>query len=400
MSPPQALADVRVLDLSHYVAGPYCTKLLADYGAQVLKVEKPGEGDGARRLGPFPGDTPDPERSGLFLFLNTNKRGITLNLKTETGRRLLLRLLPHFDVLVENFRPGVMARLGLDYAALSRVNPRLVMTSISNFGQTGPYRDYLATDLVSQAMGGPLFLSGEADREPVRFVGHQAQFHGGLVGVVATMGALYYARRTGRGQQVDVSLMEAEVNIHELDIEIYAYSGEVRRRVGSYYGNYPWSVYRCRDGFVAVCVNNRQWRRIGNWIGQPELSRDPELATPAQRYERFEELEAIFVPYCLERTMAELVATAQAARIPVMPVYSAKDIVEDPQYQARGFFVEVEHPRAGRLTYPGAPVRMGLTPWQVRRPAPLLGEHNDEVYGGYLGLSREELAHLRRAGVI
>ncbi len=397
---PQALSDLRVLDLTHYVAGPYATKLLADYGAAVLKVEPPGTGEGARRLGPFPKDMPDQERSGMFLFLNTNKVGITLNLKTEDGRRLLLRLLPDYDVLVENFRPGVMERLGLDYATLSQSNPRLVMTRISNFGQTGPYRDYKAVDMVNQGMGGSLFISGEATREPVRFVGHQAQFHAGLVGAVSTMGAMWHAWRTGEGQQVDISMMEVGINIHELDVEIYAYSGELRKRVSSQYGNYPWEVYRCRDGFIALCVNNRQWRRVGNWIGQPELSKDPSLATPAQRYARYDELQAIFVPYCLERSMAELVTSAQAAHVPAMPVYCTKDMVEDPQYKSRDYFLGAEHAKAGGVTYPGAPFKLSETPWQLRRPAPMLGEHNEEVLCGRLGMSRADLVRLRQAGVI
>ncbi|MBI4330774.1 MAG: CoA transferase [Chloroflexi bacterium] len=395
------LFDIKVIDLTQFIAGPYCTKLLADYGASVIKVEKPGAGDGARRLGPFPADDPDPEKSGLFIFLNTNKRGVTLNLKSPDGAGILRRLAATADVLVESFRPGVMAGLGLDYPSLSKLNPRLVYTSISNFGQTGPYRDYRATELISEALGGVLDTSGEADREPVKFAGYQAQFHGGLVAAPATMGALWHSLKTGHGQQVDVSLMEAEINIHELQIMVYPYAGQqAHKRMGSYVGHYPWSIYPCKDGWVALCVNNRQWRRVGNWLGMLELSRDPKYATPAERFAHFGELEAIIVPALAEQTRAEAVARGQAAGVPILPVSDPAEVMQDPQFKARDYFIDIAHPRAGSYAYPGLPFKVKGTASRGMAPAPLLGQHNKEVYCRELGYSGQDLVRLRQMGVI
>lgn len=395
------LSDVKVVDLTHFVAGPFCTKYLADYGADVIKIERPGAGDGARRLGPFPGDNPHPEKSGLFLFLNTNKRGITLNLKSTTGIDIVKRLVEKADILVENFRPGVMASLGLDYDTLTELNPRLVYTSISNFGQSGPYRDYKATELVSQALGGVSLTCGVADREPVRLAGPQSQFHAGLVAAVATMFAFHLARRIGVGQLVDVSIMEAEINIHELDMMSYPYSGEHHmKRNGSFVGHYPWSIYPCQDGLVAVCLNNRQWRRIGDWLGMPELSQNSEYATPAQRLAHMDELEAILVPWLAQRTMEEATTSAQAARIPVLPVNSVKEMLEDRHFKAKNYFVDIDHPVAGRLKYPGIPFKTSPAAKRDPRSAPLLGQYNQEIYCGELGYSREELAYFGQTGVI
>ena len=397
---PQALSGVKVLDLTHYVAGPFCTKLLADYGAEVLKIERPGHGDEARRMAPFLGDEPDPEKSGLFLFLNTNKRSITLNLKTEMGVRIFEELVKEADVLVENFSPRVMPSLGLDYHSLENVNPSLVMTSISNFGQTGPYRDYKATEIVNIAMSGHMSMLGECERPPVKSAGSQAQFHAGLTGAIATLPALLYAKMAGTGQHVDVSIMEAEMNMIEIRVMYYPYSGEIVHRTGSRIGYYPWGVYQCSDGYVAVSVHQVQWKRAGPWIGRPELSEDPRYSLPPQRLEHMEELERIFLPWFLERTKSEIVSSGQVAGIPVAAVCDPKDMLEDPQYKAREFFVEIDHPKTGKLTYPGAPFRMSKTPWQVARHAPLLGEHNEEVYCGQLGYSRQELIRLREGGII
>ena len=398
--PERALSGARVLDLTHYIAGSYCTKLLADFGADVLKVERPGQGDEARRMGPFFQDEIDTENSGLFLFLNTSKRGITLNLKTETGIGIFKELVKEVDVLVENFSPRVMPSLGLDYHSLENINPSLVMTSISNFGQTGPYRDYKATEIVNMAMSGHLSSIGERDRPPVKSAGSQAQFHAGLMGAIATLSALLSARTTGIGQHVDVSIMEAEMSMIELLVMYYPYSGEIVRRTGSQNGYYPWSVYPCSDGYVAINVHQVHWKRFGPWIGRPELSGDPRYSLPQQRLEHMEELDLIFVPWLLERTKAELVSIGQAAGIPIAAVYDPKDILEDPSYEAREFFVEIDHPKTGKLTYPGAPFKMSETPWQVTRHAPLLGEHNEVVYCGQLGYSKEELVRLREGGVV
>jgi len=400
----QVLSDIRVIDLTHYVAGPYCTKLLADFGADVIKVERPGTGDPARRLGPFPGDEPHPEKSGLFLFLNTNKRSITLNLKSETGRKILLDLVKTADILVENFSPRVMPSLGLSYDDLRKVNPRLVMTSISNFGQDGPYRDFKASDLVLYAMGGAMSSTGLPEREPIRMPGNIIQYQAGTVAAAATMGAFLVARYQGVGQHVDVSIFETQLGSSDRRTTFllgYQYHGlpAVREQPT---GTPVGGIYPCADGYVAFLSVPSMLPRFLEMIGRPELVTDPHFASPAALLspETKEFIHELLLPWLLERTRYEVMAAAQRARFPGMVVLSPGDLVNDPHFNERGFWVEISHPVAGTFKYPGPPLRMSEGGWQVRRPAPLLGEHNDEIYCGELGYSRDDLDMLRERGVI
>ncbi|MBI3329066.1 MAG: CoA transferase [Nitrospinae bacterium] len=404
--PEAALADVRVLDLTHHIAGPYCTKLLADFGADVIKVERPDGGDPARRYGPFPHDTPHPEKSALFLHLNTNKRGITLNLKTSAGRDLLTALVREVDILVENFSPRVMPSLGLAYAMLEAFNPRLVMTSISNFGQTGPYRDYKAQDIVMYAMGGPMQQTGMADREPIKMAGNLMQYQAGNMGASATMVGLIGARLQGIGQHIDVSIFETHagtVDRRTTLLTAYAYCGEVgHRHSGMPLGMLPRGTFPCLDGYITIHVSNEWWPRLVQMLERPDLLTDPRFATPEARLSNAyqADFDAIFYPWLLERSKQEIMERAQAVRVLATAVNTPEDLLKDRHFKERGFFVQVEHPEAGCVTQPGAPFRMSETPWRVRRPAPCLGQHNEEVYGGMLGLSKEELMVLREQGVI
>jgi len=268
-----ALSDVKVLDLTHYVAGPYCTKLLADYGAEVVKVERPLVGDGARRMGPFHGDDPHPEKSGLFLHLNTNKKGITLNLKCRGGIRIFKELVRDSDILVESFTPRVMPGLGLDYRVLEDINPGLVKTSVSNFGQTGPYRDYKATEIVLFAMGPHMITDGEPDQPPLRYPGYKSQYLAGTHAATATMGALFSSLSTGEGQEVDVSIMECLSGLPEgaAKLMAHAFSGADGVR-GGYRpeGTYPLGYYPCKDGVIHVfAFTPAQWPRVLKWMDMP-----------------------------------------------------------------------------------------------------------------------------------
>jgi crotonobetainyl-CoA:carnitine CoA-transferase CaiB-like acyl-CoA transferase len=401
-----ALADLRVLDLTHHIAGPYCTKLLADYGADVIKIERPDGGDPARRYGPFPHDEPHPEKSALFLHLNTNKRGITLNLKTSAGKELVAELVRRVDVVVENFSPRVMPRLGLAYDTLERLNPRLVMTSISNFGQSGPYRDYKAQDILIYAMGGPMHQTGVAEREPMKMAGNLMQYQGGTMAATATLVGVWGAQLQGFGQHIDVSLFETQagsVDRRSTFLAAYAYAGETfPRQASGAQGLLPRGIYPCQDGYVCIHVTNEWWPRLAQMLGRPDLLTDPKFATAAARLrvEHQGEFDAIFYPWLLTRTKQEIMERAQAARVLATAVNTPEDVLRDRHFQARGFFVEVDHPSAGRVTQPGPPFRMGETPWCIRRCAPHLGQHNEEVYGGVLGLSKEELMVLREQGVI
>jgi len=398
-----ALDGITVLDLGTDIPGPYCAKMLADYGAEVIKIEDPAGGDPARRAGPFPGDIPHPEKSGLFLHLNTNKRSVTLNLKTATGRDILLDLVKRANVVIENGLPGAMDNIGLGWEDLAEVNPKLVMTSITPFGQEGPYRDYAAEEITVFAMTSRMYTHGQPDREPLRFAPDIAWFQVGQTAALATMGAIMAQERFGIGQRVDISALEALVGNVDARTIFYTISGQeplprsqTRQTVSSAAGVLP-----CLDGYVLLIAGGeRFFRRLLRAIGHPELAQDPRFATPAARAEHRDEFDAIFLPWILERTRREIFQQLQAYSVMCAPIMTVDEAFTDPQEVARDFFVEIDHPAAGRLLYPGAPFIMDETPWSVRRPAPLLGEHNEQVLCGELGLSKQELLALASQGII
>ncbi|MBI2865336.1 MAG: CoA transferase [Chloroflexi bacterium] len=402
----QALSGVKVIDLTHHISGPYCTKMLADYGAEVVKVERPGCGDGARNMGPFMKDGPHPEKSGMFAYLNTNKQGITLDLKSQTGKAILLRLIESADMLVENFSPRVMPSLGLTYERLKEINPRLVMASISNFGQTGPYRDFKASELVLNAMGTEMYSRGISTREPLKLGGNAVQFQAGAVAALATTIAYWQALEGGYGDHLDISIFETQISTIDLrggSLLGYQYSGRVatRKEPGTNRG-YPNDVYMCSDGYAQIGHHALEFfPRVLKMLGHPEELSDPAMGTEAGQMD--DDLkgifEAYFIPWCLERTKLEIFLLGQAANLPVGPINTMEDVTKDPHFEAREFFVDVEHPAMGTVRMPGAPFRMGDNPWKLRWPAPLLGQHNEEVLGP-LGYAKEDLVKLREAGVI
>ena len=398
----QPLSDVRILDLTWYISGPSCTKFFADYGADVIKVEKPGEGDPARRMGPFFNDDPHPEKSGLFLHLNTNKRSITLNLKGETGKRILKELVKDVDILVENFSPHVMPSLGLDYETLEKINPKLVMTSISNFGQTGPYRDFKASELIIYGMGGAMCTTGVGDCEPVKKGMNIIQYQGGTTAATATMIALYAARAQGIGQHMDVSLMEtqmAAIDRRMSELLAYEYNGELTPRMDiAGLLQYPYGIFPCSDGYVDVAGGFMFLNRIEGVLKVPLMETYGGMNQfNVERREEF--LTTIWYPWVMERTRREIVEACQAERVFSAPINTTEDLLNEPQFQERGFWVEVDHPAVGKVTYPGRPALSAELPWMIRRPAPLLGEHNEEIYAS-LGYTREDLVKLREGGVI
>lgn len=396
----QALSDLKVLDLTHFIAGPYCTKLMADLGAEVIKVERPGQGDGARALGPFLGDEPHPEKSGLFFYLNTNKKGITLNLKSETGVRLLKELVRDADLVVENFEPRVMPSLGLSYDELKGINPNLVMTSISNFGQTGPYRDYKATSLTIMALGGPMAITGDEDR-PLKPGGSQAEYMAGIMGFSATTIALLWREETGLGQYIDLSIMECVSGNLEGATTEYPYLGISRRRLMQRFTyGHPVGLYPCKDGYVIVIPGLGKMDSMAMLLGDPSLVEHELFKSSRLRQQRAQEFDELFLlPYLREHTRREVFEQAQELRMPFGYVMGIDELLADAHLQARGFFVKVEHPLMGEVTYPGPPFRMGETPWKAGR-APLLGEHNEEVYCQRLGYTREDLVKLRELEII
>lgn len=402
----QPLADLNVLDLTWHVAGPYCTKLLADYGAHVVKVERPLTGDPARNYGPFPQDIPHPERSGVFLHLNTNKRSVTVNLRDPAGQQIVLGLARWADVVVENFSPGTLAGLGLGYESLAAVNPRLVCCSISNFGQTGPYRDWKATEFTLAAMAGFTYITGVQEKEPLKSVDHLQEYQGGAHGAMAVMGAVLRQQEQGAGEAIDVSIFEVAAGSPDRRgtyLSAYAYTGLDGKRESPLGGALPLGMFPCKDGFINIVVSPPgRWPRFLEMLGRGDLVHDPAIrrpgywATPQAR----ELVDTLLYPWLVERTKQEVFDAAQRARIAAAPLNTPSQVLTEPHLQARGYFVRARHPVAGVLPYTGPSFRMEGAGWKLRSTAPLLGQHNQEILGGLLGLSAAELAVLRETGAI
>lgn len=392
--PDGALADLTVLDLTQRVAGPFCTRLFADLGADVLKIERPGTGDPARALGPFPGDVPHPEKSGLFLDLNTGKQSLTLNLTSREGREIALRLAAQADLVVESFAPRVLPSLGLGFDALRAANPRIVLCSISNFGQSGPLRDAPASELTIQAMGARFTEMGVRPRPPLRMAPHASQYFAGLTAATAALAAL--SDPQPRACHLDVAILDALLAAASRQYAQYTFTGVNLPRAAA---ARPAQVLRCADGYVAFTLA-MGWDRTVAMMGRPDLAGDARFRSLAGRMAHAEELDALLSNWSLDLTRAEVFRRAQAARVPASPVQSVADLLHDQQYQARGFFQTIDHPAAGALTHPGVPYTSTEPCIPPRRAAPLLGEHTEAVLRKRLGLESGAIARLRGAGVL
>ena len=394
-----ALAGLKVIDLTHHIAGPYATKLLADFGADVLKIERPG-GDPARRLPPFHHDDPHHEKSLPFLYLNTNKRSITLNLKSEEGRGILLELLSDADAVVENFSPRVMPALGLDYETLRARNPRLVVASASNFGQTGPWRDYRATEIVEYALGGLMYIFGAYDREPLKHALNQAQFKAGTNLASATLMALYHQRLTGQGQRVDVSIQESIASALRDVTNNYTYVGAVRRRQPNHTGDLT-RLRAVSDGYVLPNPGigaGLNWQILVDFLDAPQLD-DPRFDNASARLENAEALGEILDEIFATKQKQDIFYAAHEKRFIYGVIDSPEETVNNPQIQARGYYVPVDHGELGEFDFPGAPFLMSGSPWAVNSTAPALGQHNGEVLGA-LGYDAPVMAYLAASEVI
>ena len=397
--PAGLLSGLRVLDLGSGISGPWCAKILADYGAEVIKVETPGSGDAPRRMGPFAGDDPNPEKSLTFLYLNTNKKGVTLDPSSATGRKLLHRLLADADVLVENHPPAQSKALGLDYQSLAAVNPQLVVTSITPFGQTGPYSDFQATDIVTYALSGLMYHSGDSDKEPLRNVLDQSFYVAGANAAAATQVALFARLSNGEGQHVDVSAAEC-LGAHLVQpIPYYSYMGAVKGRRPVRGAGFD-ELMPARDGYVAPSVQGSQpWATIADLIGLEELQ-DEKFSTGAGRIAHGEELKELLIKGLAEWDRMPLFLASGERRLVFGMAQDAGDLANCPHLSAREFFVDVDHPVVGRAQYPGMAVRLPGETLTATQPAPLLGQHNTEIFGQELGYSLEELVSLRTQGVI
>ncbi len=399
------LQGVRVLDLGPGTAPSFCTKLLADYGASVLKVEPPGEGDPERRRGPFVGDDPDREKSIPFLYQNTGKRSITLDYSTESGRAILLRLLDHADAVVEGFPPATSESSAIGYATLSETHPQLVVTSITAFGQDGPYRDFQATDIITCAMSGLMYHSGDSDREPLRNVLDQSMCVAGANAAAATLVALFDRLATGEGQHVDVSVAECLAAHLVQPVPYHNYMGATKGR-RPVRGSGFEELMPARDGYVVPSVQGSQpWQTVADLIGLEELQ-DPRFATGAGRIANGEELKALLIEGLARWDRLPLFLASGERRLVFGMAQDAGDLVSCPHLTSRGFYHELDHPVAGPATYPGMAAALthptgpghAPRPAQAPSPAPLLGQHNAEVLEGELGIDQNQLASLRQAG--
>ena len=396
-----ALAGLRILDLTD-LKGALCAKLFGDMGADVIKIEPP-DGDAMRRIGPFLDGKPHRDRSLLFWFYNTSKRGITLDLNQKAGQELLKQLVAKTDILVESAAPGTLAQLGLGYADLKQVQPNLVFTSITPFGQTGPYKEYRSSDMVAEALGGMLWTNGFPDEPPLQGMGLQAYHSASFFAAIGTLSALWARDAIGEGQWVDVSMQEAVAGAVEHVAPFYHQGLGIEKRRGSLHWSRYFRVAECRDGYVMHCSLG-DWTSLVEWVKGDEQGHDledPQWEDLTYRKEHAEHLFDMLDDWAKDYSVAELMEGAQLRRIPYAMVRPPEALVDDPQLNDRGFFSDIEHPELGRtLQYPGGPIHFTTTPWRIARRPPLLGEHNAEVYGDELGLDEDRLSALKQAGVI
>ncbi len=398
-----ALSVYRILDLTDG-KGAYCTKLFADLGADVIKIEPP-EGDPGRAMPPFVDDVPHPEKSLYFLHRNTGKRGITLNLETSGGRDILKKLVKTADVLVDNSPPDYMSSLGIDYPALQEVNPGLVMACITEFGHGGPYKDRKGSNLVDYAMSGVMITSGYPGREPCLCPGTPAYDAASLYANIAIITALLMRSTTGQGQYIDTSVHEtSRLGLYPWIVPNYSYALNPdgpppthETRMGA--SVYP--VYPCKDGLVRViALTPRQWDALVKVLGSPEVLLMEEWRSFIYRIGNADDLYTLMVEYTEKFTMLELFEAGKQEGVPIAPILNIEDFYNSPHTKARDFFVEVDHPVAGKAEYPGPPYKWTETPARLQRPAPCLGEHNVEIYCNELGFSKSDLVALRGARVV
>jgi formyl-CoA transferase len=392
-----ALSGLRVLDLTRVLAGPFCTMMLADMGADIIKIEEPGKGDDSRSFAPFKNG-----ESSYYMNLNRNKRGVTLNLKGK-GKELFLELVGKADVVVENYRPGTMEKLGIGYEELRKVNPRIIYAAISGFGHYGPYSRRPGYDIIGQAMGGLMSTTGWPGGEPTRTGTAIGDVLGGLSCAIGILAAVHSRSTTGVGQKVDVALVDSVVASLEIITQIYLSSGRIPQRIGNRYeAIYPYDSFRTSDGSCVIGAgNDKLYHIVCDVIGKPELKADERFLTNPDRVGNNALLKPIVEEWTLARTSDEVVDALLAAGCPAAPINTIDKLVEDPHIAgAREMFVEVDHPRAGKMKITGAHIKLTGTKPEIRAPAPLLGQHTEEVYGELLGLTREQVAAYRQQGVV
>lgn len=394
-----ALSNIRVLDLTRVMAGPYCTMYLADLGAEVIKIEIPGTGDDTRKFPPF--------KNGESLYycnINRNKKGVTLNLKKPEGKELFKEMVKNADVVVENYRPGVMDKLGVGYDVLKEVNPRIVYAAVSGFGCYGPLHQRPGYDIIAQAMSGIMSLTGEPGGGPLRTGSAIGDLVGGLNLCIGILAALNARQLTGKGQRVDVSLVDGLVSFLETNTQRYQVDGVQPARMGNRYPSAaPYDSFKAKDGdFVIGCGNDKLFSLLcSKVLDRPELVTDPRYDTPVKRLANQAELKVIVEEWSANYTIEEAVDMVLAAGVPAAPIYDIKAVMENDHIaNAREMFLDCDHPAAGHLRINGNPVKLMDSMPRMRTPAPGLGQDNEAVYEDIFGLSAAQLEKLKAEGAI
>jgi CoA:oxalate CoA-transferase len=394
-----ALSGIRVIDFTRMLAGPYCTVQLRELGAEVIKIEFRESGDAVRTIPPIT----EGGEGYTFMVVNRGKKSITLDMRADDAKAIALDLISKSDILVENFAPGVMKRLGLGYEEAANANPRIIYASMSGFGQEGPSSNRLAFDMVAQAMGGLMSLTGFPDSPPTKCGPSVADMGGGLYAAVAILAALHHREKTGEGQFIDISMQDCIWAMTAVEAAgAYFVNKRVPSRIGNEYQNIvPWNAYKAKDGFVIICiVTVGHWQKFAELIGRPDLASDPDSLPLVSRVENRPILNAAVAEWIKDKTVAQVVKLMDQAELPAAPVMDLAQVVNDPQIIKREMVVEVEQMLSGPVKMPGSVFKMSRTPGDPHNPSPFLGEHNEEVYSGLLGYSDDKLAELMEKEVV
>jgi len=394
----KALEGVRVLDFTQYLSGPHCTSVLSELGAEIIKIEMPGKGEPERQAMP---KTPRKE-SYQFLSYNRGKKSITLNLKNPKGVEIARKLAAKVDILVENFAPGGMERLGLSYEEVRRINPRIIYASISGFGQTGPRRNDVSYDVVAQAMGGLMSVTGYPDGEPLKVGVSLGDYMGGYNGVIAILAALYYRTATGEGQAIDISMQDGIWAMVFPDRANYFDDHVVPKRIGNKLSSSaPFGAYNAKNGYVIICtITDPQWHKVLQAMDREDLIAEQRYATRENRTRNMEEVDGLVQAWCKERTVEEVFAILKESGVPCSPLPTFDQVASDPHLRSREMIVEVEQPVSGKVKLSGSVYKMSKTPGDRKMPVPAVGEHNEEIYGGLLGIDSAQMKQLQEESII
>jgi CoA:oxalate CoA-transferase len=394
----KALEGVKVLDFTQYLSGPHCTSVLSELGAEIIKIEMPGRGEPERQAMP---KTPKGESYQFFSY-NRGKKSVTLNLKDPKGLEIARKLAAKVDILVENFAPSGMQRLGLSYEEVSKINPRIIYASISGFGQTGPRRNDVSYDVVAQAMGGLMSVTGYPDGEPLKAGISLGDYMGGYNGVIAILAALYYRTVTGKGQAIDISMQDGIWAMVFPDRANYFDTLEVPRRIGNKLSSSaPFGAYHAKDGYVVICtITDPQWQKVLQAMGRGDLIGEQRYATRENRTKNMEEVDGLVQAWCNEKTVEEVFTVLKKFGVPCSPLPTFDQVASDPHLRSREMIIEVDQPISGKVKLSGSVYKMSETPGDRKMRVPEVGEHNEEIYGGLLGIDAQEIQKLKEESII